>query len=176
MKKIIALAMALLLAAAAIPALAEETDTLKKIQEKGTLTIAMEGVWQPWTYHDETGALTGFDVEVGALVAEGLGVEPEYVETDWSAILAGVDSGRFDIACNGVGFTEERQKSYDFSSVYVYTQMVLVVRDDNEDIQSMEDLKGRKTANSPSSTYATRAEEAGAEVPTTYEELLDACQ
>ena len=164
MKKIIALVMALLLATAAIPALAEETDSLKKIQEKGTLTIAMEGVWQPWTYHDETGALTGFDVEVGALVAEGLGVEPEYVETDWSAILAGVDSGRFDIACNGVGFTEERQKSYDFSSVYVYTQMVLVVRDDNEDIQSMEDLKGRKTANSPSSTYATRAEEAGAEV------------
>ena len=164
MKKIIALVMALLLAAAVIPALAEETDSLKKIQEKGTLTIAMEGVWQPWTYHDETGALTGFDVEVGALVAEGLGVEPEYVETDWSAILAGVDSGRFDIACNGVGFTEERQKSYDFSSVYVYTQMVLVVRDDNEDIRSMEDLKGRKTANSPSSTYATRAEEAGAEV------------
>ena len=164
MKKIIALLAALLLAAALIPALAEETDSLKKIQEKGTLTIAMEGVWQPWTYHDETGALTGFDVEVGALVAEGLGVAPEYVETDWSAILAGVDSGRFDMACNGVGFTEERAQSYDFSSVYVYTQMVLVVRDDNEDIRSMEDLKGRKTANSPSSTYAMRAEEVGAEV------------
>ncbi len=164
MKKIIAMLMALLMAAAVIPALAEEPDTLAKIQEKGTLTIAMEGVWQPWTYHDETGALTGFDVEVGGLVAEGLGVEPDYVETDWSAILAGVDSGRFDIACNGVGFTEERAKSYDFSSVYIYTEMVLVVREDNEDIRSMEDLKGRKTANSPSSTYAMRAEAVGAEV------------
>ena len=164
MKKIIALLTALLLTAAVVPGLAEEADTLAKIREKGSISIAMEGVWQPWTYHDETGALTGFDVEVGALVAEGLGVAPEYVETDWSAILAGVDSGRFDMACNGVGFTEERAQSYDFSSVYVYTQMVLVVRDDNEDIRSMEDLKGRKTANSPSSTYAMRAEEVGAEV------------
>ena len=164
MKKIIALLTALLLTAAVVPGLAEEADTLAKIREKGSISIAMEGVWQPWTYHDETGALTGFDVEVGALVAEGLGVAPEYVETDWSAILAGVDSGRFDMACNGVGFTEERAQSYDFSSVYVYTQMVLVVRDDNEDIRSMEDLKGRKTANSPSSTYAMRAEEVGADV------------
>ena len=164
MKKWIVWMLVIMMAAAAVPALAEETDVLAKILEKGTLTIAMEGVWQPWTYHDETGALTGFDVEVGALVAEGLGVAPEYVETDWSAILAGVDSGRFDMACNGVGFTEERAQSYDFSSVYVYTQMVLVVRDDNEDIRSMEDLKGRKTANSPSSTYAMRAEEVGAEV------------
>ena len=164
MKKLLALSMTLVMLLTAGMALADGEDTLTRIREKGTLTIAMEGVWQPWTYHDETGALTGFDVEVGTLVAEGLGVTPEFVETDWSAILAGVDAGRFDIACNGVGFTEERAKSYTFSDIYVYTQMVLVVRDDNEDIQSLDDLKGKKTANSPSSTYAMRAETAGADV------------
>ena len=164
MKKLIAWTLALVMAAAAGMALADGEDTLAKIKEKGTLTIAMEGVWQPWTYHDETGALTGFDVEVGALIAEGLGVQPEYVETAWDGILAGVDSGRFDIACNGVGFTEKRAESYNFSDIYVYTQMVLVVRDDNEDIQSIEDLNGRKTANSPNSTYADTALAAGAEV------------
>ena len=164
MKKWIVWMLVIMMAAAAVPALAEEADVLAKIREKGTLTIAMEGVWQPWTYHDETGALTGFDVEVGALIAEGLGVQPEYVETAWDGILAGVDSGRFDIACNGVGFTEKRAESYNFSDIYVYTQMVLVVRDDNEDIQSIEDLNGRKTANSPNSTYADTALAAGAEV------------
>ena len=164
MKKMISLLMVLLLAAAAIPALAEEADTLAKIREKGTLTIAMEGAWQPWTYHDESGALTGFDVEVGALVAEGLGVTPEYKETAWDGILAGVDSGRFDIACNGVGYTETRAEAYNFSTPYVYTEMVLVVATDNEDIRSMDDLKGKKTANSPNSTYAMRSEAAGAEV------------
>ena len=164
MKKIVALVLALALAALAGLAAAEETDALKRIQEKGTLTIAMEGAWQPWTYHDESGELTGFDVEVGALIAEGLGVKPEYKETAWDGILAGVDSGRFDIACNGVGYTETRAEAYNFSTPYVYTEMVLVVRADNEDIRSMDDLKGKKTANSPNSTYATRSEEAGAEV------------
>ena len=164
MKKLAALALALAILMTAVPVLAEEPDALAKIRGKGTLVIAMEGVWQPWTYHDETGELVGFDVEVGRLIAEGLGVEADFVETDWSAILAGVDSGRFDIACNGVGYTEERQKSYTFSSIYVYTQMVLVVRDDNEDIRALEDLNGRKTANSPSSTYADTAIAAGAEV------------
>ena len=150
------------------PAAAVETDETKdaltRIRESGKLVIAMEGAWQPWTYHDEGGALTGFDVEIGALIAEGLGVTPEYQETAWDGILAGVDSGRFDIACNGVGYTKKRAESYNFSTPYVYTEMVLVVRADNEDIKSLDDLKGKKTANSPNSTYAMRSEAAGAEV------------
>ena len=185
-KKLILAAVCVLLAAAAIAAVIlltqqktvphdetptaeisetqETSDVLENIRKAGKITIAMEGEWQPWTYHDESGALTGFDVEVGALIAEGLGVKPEYVETAWDGILAGVDSGRFDIACNGVGYTEERAESYTFSTPYVYTEMVLVVKSDNEDIQTIEDLKGKKTANSPNSTYAMRAEAAGAEV------------
>ena len=145
-------------------------DVLEQIKERGSLIIAMEGVWQPWTYHDADGKLTGFDVEVGNLLAEGLGVKAEFVETAWDGILAGVDSGRFDIACNGVGYTEKRQESYNFSEVYIYSQMALVVREDDEEIKSLEDLKGKKTANSPNSTYATVAEKAGAEV--TYVDTL----
>ena len=153
------------------PAQSEEAkDLLAQIKERGKIIIAMEGAWQPWTYHDADGKLTGFDVEVGSLVAEGLGVEAEFMETAWDGILAGVDSGRFDIALNGVGFTEKRQEAYDFSDIYVYSQMVMVVRDDNEDIRTLADLKGRKTANSPNSTYATVAQNNGAEV--TYVDTL----
>ena len=148
----------------------EAKDQLAQIKERGKIIIAMEGAWQPWTYHDADGKLTGFDVEVGNLVAEGLGVEAEFKETAWDGILAGVDSGRFDIALNGVGFTEKRQEAYDFSDIYVYSQMVMVVRDDNEDIRNLEDLKGKKTANSPNSTYATVAQNNGAEV--TYVDTL----
>ena len=45
----------------------EETsnDLLSQIKEKGKIVIAMEGQWAPWTYHDETGALVGYDTEVG---------------------------------------------------------------------------------------------------------------
>jgi len=165
MKKMIAMLMALLMALTAVSAFAEAApDRLAKIRENGKLVVAMEGVWQPWTYHDETGALVGFDTEVAALIAEGLGVQVEYVETDWSSILAGVDSGRFDVALNGVGYTEKRQEAYNFSDIYVYSVLVLVVPEANEDIHTIEDLKGRKTSNSPGSNYAQMALDAGAEV------------
>ena len=139
-------------------------DLLAQIRAKGVITVATEGDWSPWTYHDDTDALTGFDVELGQLIAEGLGVKAEFQETDWDAILAGVDSGRFDIACNGVDYTPERAEKYSFTTPYLYTKEVLVVRSDNEDIHSIEDLNGRSTANSPNSTYAEIAEEAGATV------------
>ena len=173
MKKLLALTLALALLSAASLCAAEnaQKDLLARIQERGTLIIATEGNWPPWTYHDESDALTGFDIEIGALIAKGLGVEPVYMETAWDAILAGVDSGRFDIACNGVDYTEERAEKYDFSDPYVYTEVVLVVRGDNESIRTLEDLKGKTTSNSPNSTYAQRAEAVGATV--TYVDTLD---
>ena len=139
-------------------------DLLAQIRERGTLIIAMEGNWSPWTYHDENDQLTGFDVEIGALIAEGLGVTPVYKEAAWDSLLAGVDSGRFDIVCNGVSYTSERAEKYAFSEPYVYTEIVLVVAADNEDIKDFPDLKGKKTSNSPGSTFAARAEAEGAEV------------
>ncbi len=141
-----------------------DKDLLGRIQERGTLVIGTEGNWSPWTYHDENDKLVGLDIEIGTLIAEKLGVKPDFQETDWDAILAGVDSGRFDIACNGVGYTEERAEKYAFSSPYVYTHKVLVVSGDNTDITRMEDLEGKTTANSPGSTYAAIAEQYGATV------------
>ncbi len=117
MKKLLtALLLMALAASLALAGLAEEGDLLAQIQARGTLVIATEGNWQPWTYHDENDVLTGFDIEIGTLIAEKLGVTPDFQETNWDAILAGVDSGRFDIACNGVSYTETRAEKYAFST------------------------------------------------------------
>ena len=162
MKKLIAALLALLMVLGAAAAMAE--TGLEKIQNKGTLTIATEGAWSPWTYHDENSVLTGFDIEIGKLLAQGMGVEADFREVPWESILAGVDTGTFDIACNGVGYTDERAEKFLFSDPYVYTEAVLVVGKDNTGIASLDDLKGKKTSNSPNSTYAMKAEEMGAEV------------
>ena len=152
MKKLFAVTLLLaLVSALTLSACAEEGDALSRIRERGTLVIATEGNWQPWTYHDENDVLTGFDVEIGTLLAEGLGVQPEFQETTWDAILAGVDAGRFDIACNGVGYTETRAEKYSFSTPYVYTE-------------SVNDLDDHTTANTASSTYAAIGEGYGATV------------
>ena len=139
-------------------------DQLAAIQTNGKLVVALEGAWQPWSYHDESDTLVGYDAEVSRAIAEKLGVEPEYVESDWDSLFAGLDAGRFDIVCNGVEVTDERAKTYDFTTPYGYIHTALAVRKDNEDIKSFEDLKGKTTANSLASTYMELAESYGATV------------
>ena len=139
-------------------------DQLSNIQSSGKLIVALEGAWQPWSFHDESDTLVGYDVEVSRAIAEKLGVEPEYVESDWDSLFAGLDAGRYDLVCNGVEVTEERAKTYDFTTPYGYIHTALAVRKDNEDIHSFEDLKGKTTANSLASTYMELAESYGATV------------
>ena len=139
-------------------------DQLSNIQSSGKLIVALEGAWQPWSYHDESDTLVGYDVEVSRAIAEKLGVEPEYVESDWDSLFAGLDAGRYDIVCNGVEVTDERAKTYDFTEPYGYIHTALAVRKDNDDIKSFEDLAGKTTANSLASTYMELAESYGATV------------
>ena len=139
-------------------------NKLDSIQKSGKLVVALEGAWQPWSYHDSSDTLVGYDVEVSRAIAEKLGVEPEYVESDWDSLFAGLDAGRYDMVCNGVEVTEERAKTYAFTTPYGYIHTALAVRKDNEDIHTFEDLKGKTTANSLASTYMELAESYGATV------------
>ncbi len=139
-------------------------DLLSTIQNRGTLIVALEGAWQPWSFHDAGDTLVGYDVEVSRAIAEKLGVEPEYVESDWDSLFAGMDAGRYDMVCNGVEVTEERSKTYDFTTPYGYIHTALAVKKDNDSITSFEDLDGKTTANSLASTYMELAESYGATV------------
>lgn len=140
----------------------DNKDQLARIQEAGEITIAMEGTWAPWTYHDENDELVGYDVEVAKKIAEKLGVEPVFVEGEWDGLLAGLEAGRYDIMVNGVEYTDERAEKYDFSEPYGYIRTAIIVRGENTDITSFEDLNGKTTANTISSTYAQLAESYGA--------------
>ena len=147
---------------AVCPALADGEDQLAAIKAKGEIVVATEGAWAPWTYHDEQGNLVGFDVEVAKAIADKLGVTATFAETEWDGIFAGLDAGRYDIAANGVEVTDERAEKYNFTTPYGYIRTALIVRGDNDDITSFEDLAGKHTANSIASTYMTLAESYGA--------------
>jgi len=137
-------------------------DLLERIKAKGEITIAMEGTWAPWTYHDANDNLVGFDVEIGQAIADKLGVKARFIEGEWDGLLAGLESGRYDIMINGVDITPERAKKYEFSTPYAYNRTAVIVRENDNSISSMADLAGKKTANTISSTYAQVAESYGA--------------
>lgn len=137
---------------------------LDEIKQKGVLTVGTEGTYSPFTYHDESNKLVGFDVEIAEAVGKELGVKVEFVETKWDSIIAGLDAKRYDTIFNQVGITDERKEKYDFSTPYTVTRAALIVPDGNTDIKSFDDLKGKKSAQSLTSNYAKMAEQYGAEL------------
>lgn len=139
--------------------------TLAEVQDSGVLTVGTEGTYKPFSYHEDgAGELTGYDVEVITAVAEKLGVAAEFEETQWDAMFAGLDAGRFDVIANQVSITPEREKAYSFSDPYTYSNGVIVTTADNGEISSFEDLEGKTTAQSLTSNWRELAEESGASI------------
>ncbi|MFB0834741.1 amino acid ABC transporter substrate-binding protein [Arthrobacter halodurans] len=139
--------------------------TLQQVQDAGILTVGTEGTYRPFSFHEGgTGELTGYDVDVATAVAEKLGVEVEFQETQWDAIFAGLESGRFDTIANQVSITDDREESYDFSAPYTVSNGVIVTSSDNNEIASFEDLEGKTTAQSLTSNWYKLAEASGARI------------
>lgn len=141
---------------------AEDQDLLAKVKDDGKLLIGTEGTYAPFTFHDESGNLTGFDVEIATEVAKRIGVEPEFKETQWDAMFAGLDAKRFDMVANQVGIRPDRQEKYDFSDPYITSAAVLIVHKDNNEVKNFEDIKGLNAAQSLTSNYGELAKKNGA--------------
>jgi ABC-type amino acid transport substrate-binding protein len=115
-------------------------DSLERVKKAGKIKFAMSGGYPPFNYFTEDDVLTGFDVEIGQEVAKRLGVTYEPVTTDWSGILEGLRSGRFDGIFGSMGVTDERSKVIDFTDPYYYSGAQLIVREGSK-IEGPEDLK-----------------------------------
>jgi L-cystine transport system substrate-binding protein len=142
----------------------EEEDLLAKVKDEGELLIGTEGTYPPFTFHDDSGELTGFDVDIAKEVANRMGVKPVFMETQWDAMFAGLDSKRFDMVANQVGIRPDRQEKYDFSDPYITSAGVLITHNDNETVKEFEHIEGLKAAQSMTSNYADTAREYGAEI------------
>jgi His/Glu/Gln/Arg/opine family amino acid ABC transporter permease subunit len=135
------------------------------IRTAGVLRVGTEGTYSPFSYHDPaTGKLAGYDIDVANAVGEKLGVPVQFVETPWDSIFAALEANRFDIVANQVTITPERQAKYDLSQPYSVGEGVIVTRADDDSITSLDDLKGKTTAQSTTSNWAQVARDAGAKV------------
>ena len=127
-----------------------------------TLVVAGNCAFPPMEFLTDKKVPTGYSIDYIHEIAKRANLKITFRDVAWDGIFAGLDSGRYDIAANGVEVTHERAQKYDFSTPYGYIRTALIVRGDNTDIQSFEDLKGKHTANSIASTYMTLAEGYGA--------------
>lgn len=142
LKKLLATA---LIGASLTAVAAHAEDLLDQVKQRGTLRIGLEGTFPPFNSKAPSGELVGYDVDIAKAVAAKLGVKPEFVTTEWSGIIAGLQAGKFDVIVNQVGITDARKQTLDFSPPYTYSAAQLIQRkDDTRQFTSLEDLKGKK--------------------------------
>lgn len=135
-----------------------------KASDENILRVGTEGTYAPYTYHDDDGKLTGYEVDVANAIGEKLGMQIQFVETEWDSMFEAMEAGNFDVAMNQITITDERKELYDFSTPYIYSKPILIVAADNTDITSFENIKGKKAAEALTSNFNQIAKDYGAEI------------
>jgi len=123
------------------------------------LIVAIDATYPPFEQlNEKTGQLEGFSVDLMNAVAAKAVLDFEWVNVSYDKVLAGVASCQYDLACSSVSITEDRKKDMLFSDPINSGGQVVIVRKDNTDIKSKDDLTGKSVA---ALTAATSAIEAG---------------
>ncbi|MBU9847427.1 cystine ABC transporter substrate-binding protein [Rahnella ecdela] len=153
---------------------------LKKVKDRGTLIVGLEGTYPPFSFQGEDGKLTGFEVEFADALAQHMGVKAKLQPTKWDGMLASLESKRIDVVINQVTISPEREKKYDFSTPYTVSGIQALTKKGQEgSITKPEDLKGKKVGVGLGSNYEQwlRANVQGVDVrtydddPTKYQDL-----
>ncbi len=126
---------------------AQSQGTIERIKKRGYILWGGDAEGgAPYVFPDprEPSKLTGFEVDLAEAIGRELGVEVRFVQNAWDSLIPALKRGDFDIAMNGIEITPLRESEVLFSfPYYIYTEQ-LVVRKDEKEIRSINDLKGKK--------------------------------
>lgn len=130
------------------------------------VTIAIENAYLPFNYVDaETGEPGGWDYEVWDEICRRLDCVPVYVEAAWEGMIQAVADGQFDAAADGITITEDRAEIVDFSIGYVSIEQRLLVRIDEDRIESIDDIVNDESLSLGTQTGTTNYETAAQYLP-----------
>lgn len=115
----------------------------------------------------EKGELVGFDIDLIKAIGEVQGYEVEVKHMGFEALIPAVQQGKIDAAIAGMSITPERQEVVDFTNPYFDAGLIIAVRNDNTDINSTDDLKGKKLAAQTGTIGAAYCDKVQAEDPST---------
>ncbi|GEN54470.1 glutamine ABC transporter substrate-binding protein [Halobacillus faecis] len=121
-----------------------------------TYTVATDNNFVPFEFmNEETGEMEGFDIDLIKAIADEAGFNIEIESMKFDGVVAGMQSGRYDIGIAGMTITEERKETIDFSDPYYDAGLMLAVSADNDEIQSEDDLAGKKVGTRSGTTSET---------------------
>ncbi len=110
------------------------------------IVVGLDDNFPPMGFRDESGELTGFDIEVAKEVGKRTGIEMEFKPIDWASKEAELVSKRIDLLWNGLTITEARKEKILFTDPYMQNEQVFVTLADRDDITDFESLEGKIVA------------------------------
>ena len=124
----------------AVPAASPEQNKLQEVLDRGSLRVGTTGDFYMSAKNPETGERSGFDIELTTKLAEDMGVEVEYVATDWTSLVSGLSAGRYDIT-TGASYTAGRARLASYTIPIATVGTVALVREaDRETYTSWESI------------------------------------
>ncbi|MDO5291793.1 MAG: transporter substrate-binding domain-containing protein [bacterium] len=127
---------------------------VKDIVSRGVLRVGVKNAVIGFGYQDPlTNEYTGMEISLAKNIADYLGVKVEYTAVTAATRTELLDSGDIDCVLATFTITDERKKSWDFSTPY-YTDYVTVLVENSKNIKSIADLKDKKVGVSSGSTSA----------------------
>ena len=155
-------------------------STMAKIQDRGEITIGVKYDVPPFGLKNpQSGEIEGFDVDMGNLIAEELGVEPKFVEAISDNRIPFLQQGEVDLILSTMTINQERDTEIEFSEPYYVARGRILVPGDS-DIKGVDDLAGKKVCTALGSTYEEtlreQAPDADLTLVDTYSECLELLQ
>ncbi|MBB3331602.1 ABC-type amino acid transport substrate-binding protein [Halomonas campaniensis] len=132
-----------LLGATTLAILPAQARDLPEIRED-VFQVANSGAYPPFSFVDTAGNLIGFDVDIAEALADRMGVEVNIQTSPWNGIVAALAGGRFDACICSMSATEERQKAVDFTDAYYSSGLSIWVREETDDVASIDDFAGKR--------------------------------
>jgi len=132
MKHFMLITVAILIAVLALAACGskEPANELEAVKEAGKIVIGTSADYPPFEFVDESGNIVGFDIDLANEIGKRLGVEVEIVDMPFDSLIAAVQEGKIDISIAAFNYTEERDKSVDFTDPYYYAEDGFLVAED----------------------------------------------
>lgn len=144
-----------------------EDDSWKKVKDKNELIVATSGTLFPSSYYNDENELSGYDVDVAKAVAKKLDLKIKFKEYNVDGQVTAVNRGEADFAANDFGMSKDRAEKFSLSSPIKYSFDSMIVRkSDDSGIHSLKDLKGKKAAGEPNTSYMKIADKYGAKAVT----------
>ena len=141
MKKILMVALVLILTLSLV-ACGGTSDKLASIEKAKKIVVYTDPNFPPFEFIENSGP-EGVDIEIAKAIGEALGVEVEFSESNFDAIVMAIKGGKGDIAISGMTITDERKQSVDFSDPYITSVQYLILPEDSK-ITTVESLEGQK--------------------------------